>query len=98
MEAAASVEARSCFLGYEGSRFLILKGYSKNTVLDCVVREIALQEEEACALAWYARVPTEANIADHPSRLVAHQLLSPSTEVKVTDLQKILDEARGRRP
>ena len=86
------------FLDNEGSRFLILKGYSKNPVLDCVVHEIALQEEEACALAWYARVPTEANIADHPSRLVAHQLLSPNTEVKVTDLQKILDEARGRRP
>ena len=30
---------------------------------------------------WFARVPTEANIADYPSRLCPHPLLEPKDEV-----------------
>jgi hypothetical protein len=60
------------FIDNEGSRFLILKGYAANKVLSCIVHEIALQEEEGCLLPWYSRVPSEANVADFPSRLVAH--------------------------
>eukprot|EP00435_Cladocopium_sp_Y103_P024611 s610_g6.t1 len=33
-----------------------------------IAHEIALLEEELSTLAWYARVPTEANLADFPSR------------------------------
>eukprot|EP00435_Cladocopium_sp_Y103_P044841 s227_g12.t1 len=64
-----------CFLDNEGSRYLILKGYSSNKVLESIVHEIALCEEEQSVLAWYARGPTEANIADHPSRSNPHPAL-----------------------
>lgn len=55
------------FLDNEGSRFLILKGCSSNATLTKIAHEISLLEEERCILAWYARVPTEANVSDSPS-------------------------------
>eukprot|EP00435_Cladocopium_sp_Y103_P047544 s3100_g14.t1 len=61
------------FLDNEGSRYLILKGYAANKVL------------ESITLAWYARVPTEANIADSPSRLKPHPLLLHLEEAARTD-------------
>ncbi|CAL1143635.1 unnamed protein product, partial [Cladocopium goreaui] len=85
-----------CFLDNEGSRFLILKGYSSNKVLESIVHEIALCEEELSSLAWYARVPTEANVADHPSRLREHAMLQPQLESKVKNLAGILERARSR--
>ena len=39
-------------------------------------REISLHSR-----AWFARVPTEANIADFPSRLSQHPLLVPEADV-----------------
>jgi hypothetical protein len=85
-----------CFLDNEGSRFLILKGYSSNKVLESIVHEIALCEEELSSLAWYARVPTEANVADHPSRSREHAMLQPQLESKVENLAGILERARSR--
>eukprot|EP00435_Cladocopium_sp_Y103_P039099 s326_g10.t1 len=85
-----------CFLDNEGSRFLILKGYSSNKVLDCIVHEIALCEEELSSLAWYARVPTGANIADHLSRLRQHAMLQAHAESKVEDLAGIPGRARNK--
>jgi len=58
--------------------------------------EIALREEARSSLAWYARVPTEANVADHPSRLREHTMLPPQLESKVEDLAGILGRARSR--
>eukprot|EP00435_Cladocopium_sp_Y103_P067494 s1039_g30.t1 len=86
-----------CLLDNEGSRFLILKGYSSNKVLEDIVHEIALLEEELSTLAWYASVPTEANLADFPSRLKSHPMLQGHLEVKVGDLWQILRSLSAHR-
>ena len=63
------------FIDNEASRFCILKGYSKNPCISKMVHALATLEEEVGCFAWYARVPSEANIADHPSRGSSHMLL-----------------------
>ena len=56
------------FIDNEGSKFSILKGYSKNPCLSEIVTAIACAEESASCFVWYARVPSECNPADGPSR------------------------------
>ena len=56
------------FLDNEGCRHLILRGFSGNKSISSLVHEIAKEEEKASCFPWYARVPSEANIADSPSR------------------------------
>ena len=63
------------FIDNEASRFCILKGYSKNPCISKMVHALATLEEEVGCFAWYARVPSEANIADPPSRGSSHMLL-----------------------
>ena len=82
------------FLDNEGSRFLILKGYSSNLTLGKIVHEISLLEEEKCIMAWYSRVPTEANVADLPSRGISSEMLPSHLEKTVGSFQAILDSAR----
>eukprot|EP00435_Cladocopium_sp_Y103_P052298 s2664_g16.t1 len=84
------------FIDNEGSRFLILKGYSNNKVLSSIVHEIALQEEEGCFFPWYSRVPSEANIADYPSRSEQHELLPECLRARVKSLRRIMDAARAK--
>eukprot|EP00435_Cladocopium_sp_Y103_P033867 s2763_g8.t1 len=84
------------FIDNEGSRFLILKGYSSNKVLSSIVHEIALQEEEGCFFPWYSRVPSEANIADYPSRSERHELLPECLRARVKSLRRIMDAARAK--
>ena len=82
-----------CFIDNEAARYLILKGYSKNPVLCNIVHHLAKVEEELFVLPWYARVPSECNIADPPSRSVPHELLPETSRVPMPDLRSVLDEA-----
>lgn len=83
------------FLDNEGSRLLILKGCSSNATLTKIAHEISLLEEERCILAWYARVPTEANVSDSPSRGRQSDMLPESLRTPVESFKKILSSARG---
>ena len=74
------------FIDNEASRFCILKGYSKNPCISKMVHALATLEESAGCFAWYARVPTEANIADYPSRALQHALLPDEKKQEFGDL------------
>ncbi len=63
------------FIDNEAARICILKGYSKNDTISSMAHAVSLLEEECCCFPWYARVPSEANIAAAPSRSVDHSLL-----------------------
>ena len=76
-----------CFIDNEAARYLILKGYSKNPVLCNIVHHLAKVEEELFVLPRYARVPSECNIADPPSRSVPHELLPETSRVPYARLE-----------
>eukprot|EP00438_Fugacium_kawagutii_P013641 Skav213114 [mRNA] locus=scaffold107:35844:36218:+ [translate_table: standard] len=82
------------FLDNEGARYIILKGDAKNKALASISAEISKREEKASVLPWYSRVPAEANIADFPSRLVAHEMLPPQLAEDAFDLVSVLEAAR----
>jgi hypothetical protein len=56
------------FVDNEGSKYAILRGYSKNEALSKIVTRVAAAEDAATTFCWYARVPSEANPSDKPSR------------------------------
>ena len=74
------------FIDNEASRFCILKGYSKNDAISQMVHALASLEESVGCFTWFARVPSEANIADAPSRAVSHALLPVSKRQKFGEL------------
>ena len=84
------------FVDNEGARYLILKGHSGNVVLDYIVHSIAIEEEKWNILPWYSRVPSEANIADDPSRDVENDMLPPSLREEPPDLRSLLAEASSQ--
>ena len=54
-----------------------------------VVLKFHLKDEaERNSLIWFARVPTEANISDFPSRLVEHPFLESSYQCNATAEEK----------
>lgn len=55
-----------------------------------LVHEIAKEEEASCIFAWYSRVPSEANIADYPSRGKAHEMLPESKRDQVPRLKEVV--------
>ena len=77
------------FIDNEASRFCILKGYSKNDAISKMVHSLASHEESVGCFTWFARVPSEANIADAPSRDVPHELLPPSKRQEFGNLMSL---------
>ena len=77
------------FIDNEASRFCILKGYSKNDVISKMVHSLASHEERVGCFTWFARVPSEANIADAPSRDVPHELLTTEKRQVFSDLMSL---------
>lgn len=58
-------------------------------------RCLLLTREAGCnALTWFARVPTEPNISDFPSRSADHPLLEPKLNCSDSAVE-ILDEVRS---
>ena len=58
------------------SRFGLIKGYSNAPCVTSLVRLAATLCEEEMVLPWFLRVASPSNIADFPSRLQKHFLLS----------------------
>jgi hypothetical protein len=56
------------FVVNEGSKYAILRGHSKNQALSKIGPRIAETEDAATVFCWFARVPSEANPSDKPSR------------------------------
>ena len=78
------------FLDNEGCRHLILRGFSGNKNISKLVHKIAKEEERISCFPWYARVPSEANIADSPSREKKHHLLVETMRDRLPDLESLV--------
>ena len=68
------------FIDNEGARYSLIKGYAKSQVITniCVMAGVLLDGN--FSLPWFGRVPSHSNIADYPSRLIAHPMLTSSKE------------------
>jgi predicted RecB family endonuclease/ribonuclease HI len=71
------------FVDNEGAKFSILRGYSKSPVLSKIVEAIACVEDEVTAFSWYARVPSECNPADKPSRSLSCQGAPEGSRIRI---------------
>ena len=63
----------------EAVRFAPIKGAAQGVVGQTLMRELLSFETHHPTNLWFARVPTEANIADPPSRFESHPLLESET-------------------
>lgn len=83
-------EGQEHAIGELESRHLILRGFSGNKNISKLVHEIAKEEEKISCFPWYARVPSEANVADSPSREKKHHLLVESMRDRLPDLESLV--------
>eukprot|EP00435_Cladocopium_sp_Y103_P040568 s1901_g11.t1 len=73
----------------DGVRFSLIRA-SASGVVGQGLMEFQLQLEARNGIrSWYARVPTEANISDFPSRSQAHELLPPGIDVSAKAIEKL---------
>ena len=63
------------FVDNEGVRFTIIKASAKGSVVLKLVKYCISLESDLALSVWCARVSSESNIADAPSRNVSHELL-----------------------
>ena len=59
----------------EGVRFTIIKASAKGSIVLKLVKYYISLESDLALSMWCARVSSESNIADAPSRSVSHELL-----------------------
>ena len=63
------------FVDNEGVRFTIIKASAKGSVALKLVKYYIFLESDLALSMWCARVASESNLADAPSRSVSHELL-----------------------
>ena len=59
-------------------RYALIKASGTGAVATALLQIHLVDEAKRNSLVWFARVPTEANISDYPSRLVPHPFLDNS--------------------
>ncbi len=62
-------------------RYALIRGSAVGTTANALLEFHIKNEASANLCTWYARVPTESNISDWPSRSVSHPLLRPELDV-----------------
>ena len=79
------------FIDNEGSRFSLIKGYSKAATIShiCALASNAL--DSYCIMPWYSRVPSLSNLADFPSRDV-YELLPLSLRSSHESVADVVEE------
>ena len=79
-----------CLVDKDVARSLIVGGASGKKTLDKIVHGVSLVEKDNCMFGWHVRVPSGANIEDHPCRSVESELLPPTLRFEVQDLEGLL--------
>ena len=64
-----------CFGDNDGARFSLIRGSCLSRFATCLMEHHLHREAANNLCTWFARVPTEANISDYPSRAEEHELL-----------------------
>jgi len=75
----------------DGVRFSLIRATSNCSAGQCLMRYQLEMESRCCLQTWYARVPTEANISDGPSRLQRHHLLTDDRDVTTKAVDALQD-------
>ena len=70
-------------------RYALIKASGTGGVATALLKFHLTDEAERNSLVWFARVPTEANISDFPSRLVAHPFLKDSHNCNVLAAERL---------
>ena len=69
------------FCDNDGVRFSLIRGTATGDAAQKLLK-LNLECKNVCnSTIWFARVPTEANLSDLPSRGVSHPLLEPSLDI-----------------
>ena len=66
------------FGGNDSVRYALIKASGATPPATALLKFHLTDEAKRNSLVWFARVPTEANISDYPSRLVPHPFLQES--------------------
>ena len=61
------------FVDSDPAKFMCIAGYSHVQACNHIIKDIYYEETMAQSWTWFARVPTECNPADAPSRLKIHE-------------------------
>ena len=87
-----------CFGDNDAARFSLIRGSCASFVASRLMEYHLHREATNNLCLWFARVPTEANISDFPSRGVAHPMLTESCDKSANAIvwfeamvQKLLD-------
>ena len=81
-------------------RFALIRGVAQGVVAETIMQFHLEVEVSFNSNIWFARVPTEANIADLPSRSLDHSFLASHSNVNndaMISLEKFLDRVSGAR-
>jgi hypothetical protein len=81
----------------DGVRFSLIRACGAGEIAQNLMGYYLRLESKKCSRTWFARVPTEANISDFPSRRQSHSLLEMGLDVSAgarSKLEKILQEIK----
>ena len=80
------------FIDNEGSRFSLIKGYSKAASITHICALASSAVDSYCIMPWYSRVPSLSNLADLPSRNAQHELLPLSLRSSHKSVKDVAEE------
>ena len=73
----------------DGVRFSLFRACGTGDVAQSLMGYYLALETKKCSRTWFARVPTEANISDLPSRKQQHSLLAPRLDESLLATEKL---------
>ena len=73
----------------DSARYALIKASGTGVVSTALLKFHLIDEAKRTWLVWFARVPTEANISDYPSRLVPHPFLVDSHNCNRAALERL---------
>ena len=74
-----------CYGDNDGVRFSLIRGSCLSKHASALMRYHLSREATNNLCTWFARVPTEANLGDYPSRNVPHELLTEDINESTAD-------------
>lgn len=84
------------FVDNEGTKFSMISGVSENPFVQAVVEIFASLEVDITVFLWIARVASESNIADEPSRGIVSNLVSSGASSVNEVASQVLDQLISR--
>ena len=79
------------YIDNEGAKFSLIRGSSKSMMISRIAFKTSELCEEIDCVPWFARVPTSCNVADAPSRGLAHALLPDVCRVSPDQVRSLFE-------